>query len=150
MTKSKESWNKKELEKKKGKKRQDKAAKKEERKANAKEGKSFEDMIAYMDEYGNISSTPPDPTKKVSVKVEDIEIGVRKVEHVKQETVRKGTVTFFNNSKGYGFIRDSESGESVFAHVNGLIDPISEGNLVTFEVEQGHRGPNAIGVKIVR
>ena len=77
MAKSHETWNKKEAEKKKQKKRKDKEAKKEERKANAKEGKtSLDEMMAYVDEYGNISSTPPDPTKKIVIKEEDIEIGI--------------------------------------------------------------------------
>ena len=62
MGKSQETWNKKENEKKKEKKKKEKEARREERKANAKEGNSFE--IAYVDEFGNFSSTPPDPTKK--------------------------------------------------------------------------------------
>ena len=150
MAKSKETWNKKELEKKREKKKKDKALKKEERKANAKEGKTFEDMIAYMDENGNITSTPPDPRKKISVKLEDIEIGVPKYESVKMDPIRKGTVTFFNNAKGYGFIKDSETQESIFVHANGLLEPIGENNKVTFEVEMGQKGPNAVGVKVVR
>ena len=63
MGKSQETWNKKENEKKKEKKKKEKEARREERKANAKEGNSFE--IAYVDEFGNFSSTPPDPTKKI-------------------------------------------------------------------------------------
>src|SRR5258708_2021125 len=114
MAKSKETWNKKELEKKREKKKKDKELRKEERKANAKEGKSFEDMIAYQDENGNITSTPPDPQKKRIIRVEDIEIGVPKYETVKLDPIRKGIVTFFNNSKGYGFIKDSETQESIF------------------------------------
>ena len=150
MAKSKETWNKKELEKKREKKKKDKALKKEERKANNKEGKTFEDMIAYMDENGNITSTPPDPRKKISVKLEDIEIGVPKYEAVKMDPIRKGVVTFFNNAKGYGFIKDSETQESIFVHANGLLEPIGENNKVTFEVEMGQKGPNAVGVKVVR
>ncbi len=61
MSKSQETWNKKEREKKKQKSRQDKLEKRQERKENAKEGKSFDDMLAYIDENGNLSSTPPDP-----------------------------------------------------------------------------------------
>ena len=64
MSKSQETWNKKEAEKKRAKKKQDKEQKKEERKANAGGSSSFEDMLAYVDEYGNITSTPPDPLKK--------------------------------------------------------------------------------------
>jgi cold shock CspA family protein len=150
MAKSKETWNKKETEKKKQKKRQDKEQKKEERRANNKEGKSFEDMIAYIDENGNITSTPPDPLKKKVIRAEDIEIGVPKQANISQrDTVRKGIVTFFNDSKGYGFIKDLETQESVFVHVNGLTQLIKENNKVSFEVEMGQKGPIAVNVKIV-
>lgn len=149
MGKSQETWNKKETEKKKQKKRKDKEQKKEERKANAKDGSNLEDMLAYVDENGNISSTPPDPTKKQKIREEDIQIGVPKQENVKMEIVRTGIVTFFNDSKGYGFIKDQETQESIFVHVNGLIDPIKENNKVNFEIEMGHKGPNAVKVKLV-
>jgi cold shock CspA family protein len=150
MAKSKETWNKKETEKKKQKKRQDKEQKKEERRANNKEGKSFEDMIAYIDENGNITSTPPDPMKKKVIRAEDIEIGVPKQANISQrDVVRKGIVTFFNDSKGYGFIKDLETQESVFVHVNGLTQLIKENNKVSFEVEMGQKGPIAVNVKIV-
>jgi cold shock CspA family protein len=149
MGKSQETWNKKETEKKKQKKRKDKEAKKEERKAHAKDGSNLDEMLAYVDENGNISSTPPDPTKKRQIKEEDIQIGVPKQDNTKYEVVRTGIVTFFNDSKGYGFIKDQETQESVFVHVNGLIEPIKENNKVSFEVEMGHKGPNAVKVKLV-
>jgi cold shock CspA family protein len=149
MAKSQDTWNKKEMEKKGLKKRQDKEQKKEERKANAKEGTSFNDMIAYVDEYGNLSSTPPTGIRRESsVRAEDIQIGVPKRIDVVQDTLRKGIVTFFNDSKGYGFIKDSETQESIFVHANGLLDPIKDNNKVTFEVEMGHKGPNAVKVKL--
>ena len=152
MAKSHETWNKKEAEKKKEKKRKDKEAKREERKANAKEGKtSLDDMMAYVDEYGNITSTPPDPTKKIVIKEEDIEIAVpRNRNAVQNDVVRKGTVAFFNDSKGYGFIKDQETQESIFVHINSLVDPIKENNRVSFEVEMGPKGPNAVNVKLIR
>lgn len=148
MGKSQETWNKKENEKKRLKKKQEKEARKEERRANAKAGNSFE--IAYVDEFGNFSSTPPDPKNKVSVKQEDIQVSVPKhAAPSPADLIRKGTVTFFNDSKGYGFIKDSETQESVFVHVNGLIDPIKEGSRVSFEVEMGQKGPNAVRVKLI-
>src|SRR6187402_1033009 len=152
MAKSHETWNKKEAEKKKQKKRKDKEAKKEERKANAKEGKtSLDEMMAYVDEYGNITSTPPDPTKKIVIKEEDIEIGIPRNRNASQvDVVRKGIVTFFNDSKGYGFIMDQDSQDSIFVHINGLVDPIKENNKVSFEVEMGPKGPNAVNVKLVK
>jgi cold shock CspA family protein len=149
MGKSQETWNKKETEKKKQKKRKDKEQKKEERRANAKDGSNLENMLAYVDENGNISATPPDPTKKQKIREQDIQIGVPKQENVKLDILRTGIVTFFNDSKGYGFIKDQETQESIFVHVNGLIDPIKENNKVNFEIEMGHKGPNAVKVKLV-
>lgn len=149
MAKSQETWNKKEREKAKQKSKQEKAEKKQERKAAGKEGKSLDDMMAYIDENGNISSTPPDPSKKRIINVEDIEIGVPKQRPVDpSELIRKGTVTFFNEQKGYGFIKDQQSQESVFVHVNNLTEAIKENNKVTFEVEMGPKGANAVNVKL--
>ena len=72
MVKSKESWNKKEVEKNRLKKKKDKEQKKMERRANPKGGSSLDDMIAYVDEDGRITSTPPDPKNKKVIKEEDI------------------------------------------------------------------------------
>jgi cold shock CspA family protein len=149
MSKSQETWNKKEVEKKRAKKKQDKEQKKEERKANG--SSSFEDMLAYVDEYGNITSTPPDPLKKIVIKEEDIQIAIPKLADIAPvDTVRKGIVTFFNDSKGYGFIKDSDTQESIFVHINGLVDSIKENNKVSFEVEMGPKGPNAVNVKLAK
>jgi cold shock CspA family protein len=147
MGKSQETWNKKENEKKKQKKKKDKEAKREERKANPK-GSSFE--IAYVDEFGNFSSTPPDPASRAKVREEDIQISVPRHTVSKEDLIRKGVVTFFNDSKGYGFIRDLETQESVFVHVNNTTEQIKENSRVTFEVEMGPKGPNAVKVKITR
>lgn len=150
MGRSQETWNKKETEKKKQKKRKEKEERKEERKANAGENTSLEDMMAYVDEYGNITSTPPDPTKvKKIISADDIVIGVPKHDpSAPVDVIRKGIVTFFNESKGYGFIKDSGNQESIFVHANGLVDQIKENNKVTFEIEMGPKGPNAVSVKL--
>ncbi len=147
MGRSQETFNKKEKEKKKAKERQEKAEKMEERKANAKKGKSLDEMMAYIDENGNISNTPPDPRKKKVVNVEDIQIGVPKYEANEEEAIRNGVVTFFNDAKGFGFIKDLQTQESVFIHVNQLTERIGENDKVTFEVEMGPKGPSAINVK---
>jgi cold shock CspA family protein len=145
-----ESWNKKEREKKKQKERKDKAEKMQERKEKTKDGRSQSNMIAYVDEYGNFSSTPPDPRKKVDIKLEDIEIGVPKyVEPTEAERTRNGKVTFFNHDKGFGFIKDIKSQESLFVHANNLSESIQENDKVSFEVEMGQRGPMAVNVKII-
>jgi cold shock CspA family protein len=146
-----ETWNKKEREKKKQQNKKEKAERKQERKENAKDGKSFDDMLAYLDENGNLSSIPPDPRKKIVTKLEDIEIGVPKQEPLNPEDlIRKGIVTFFNDAKGYGFIKDMETQESVFVHINSLTEEIKEHNKVTFEVQMGPKGASAVNVKLVK
>ena len=121
-----------------------------ERKEKAKDGKSFNDMIAYVDEFGNFSPTPPDPRKKVQIKLEDIEIGVPKyVPPTAEELMRTGKVTFFNNEKGFGFIKDGLSQESVFVHANNLSGSVQENDKVSFEIEMGQRGAMAVNVKIL-
>ena len=150
MGKSQETFNKKEKEKKRLKKKQEKLQKKEDRKAHSDKGKSLEDMFAYVDYNGNICSTPPDPTKKNVIKIEDIQIGISKQAPIDPaDLIRKGTVTFFNESKGYGFIKDHETQESVFVHVNDLEGPVKENNKVTFETEMGQKGINAVRVKLI-
>ncbi len=64
--------------------------------------------------------------------------------------MKKGTVKFFNNSKGYGFIKPDDSSEDVFVHQTGLIDQIRENDQVQFEIEQGKKGLNAINVEVIR
>ncbi len=148
MAKSQETFGKKEKQKKKLKERQDKKEKMDERKAHAKKGKSLDEMMAYLDENGNISSTPPDPRRKMTFKVEDMQIGVPKQEDIDPaDLVRSGVVTFFNEDKGFGFINDLQTQERVFIHINQLSEPIKENDKVTFEVEMGPKGPSAINVK---
>lgn len=59
-----------------------------------------------------------------------------------------GTVKFFNEGKGFGFITPDQGGKEVFAHVTGLIDQIREGDSVSYDVEEGKKGPSAVNVKI--
>ena len=147
MARSTETFSKKEKEKARLKKSKDKKEKAEDRKANAGKGKSLEDMMAYIDEHGNITSTPPDPSRKIKINVEDIPIGVAKQQDLPHDTVRNGVVSFFNESKGYGFIKDLQTQESIFVHINALTEPLKENNMVTFETEQGQKGLSAIKVK---
>ena len=150
MARSKETLGKKELEKKKLKKRKEKEARKEERKANSG-GQSFEDMLVYVDENGQLTSTPPDPTKKIEVDADSIVLGARNSNAgYVEDPLRKGTVTFFNTSKGYGFIKDSETGESIFVHINGLVDQVNENDKVNFETERGPKGMNAVNVTLIK
>ncbi|MPQ47878.1 cold-shock protein [Marinifilum sp. N1E240] len=59
-----------------------------------------------------------------------------------------GTVKFFNESKGFGFIKNSETQEDIFVHVTGLIDKIDQGDNVTYDVVEGKKGLNAVNVKM--
>lgn len=61
--------------------------------------------------------------------------------------MNKGTVKFFNESKGFGFIVNESTGEEVFVHVSGIIDTIKEGDTVTFDTERGKKGMNAVNVQ---
>ena len=145
MARSQETYNKKEKEKKRLKKRQDKLVKKEERKNQP--GDSFDDMIMYVDENGNFTDTPPDPTKKKKIKAENIEIGVPRREEEEVNPIHRGKIEFFNESKGFGFIKDLDNQEKYFVHVNGLLDEVVENDKVTFELEKGMKGMNAVRVK---
>jgi cold shock CspA family protein len=148
MGRSQESFNKKEVRKKKEKKRQDKEKKRLARKEGEKKG-GLDDMIAYVDENGRLTDTPPDPASKKKTKAEDIEISIpRQDPSEKADPIRRGRLTFYNDSKGYGFIRDAETQESIFVHVNEFQDDIMEGNMVSFEVEKGQKGPAAVRVKL--
>ena len=61
----------------------------------------------------------------------------------------KGTVKFFNDSKGFGFITEEGSNTEHFVHISGLIDEFREGDLVEFDLEEGRKGLNAVNVKVV-
>ena len=141
------SFNKRELEKKKEQKRKEKQQRKEERKAGGVS--SLDDMIAYVDENGVITSTPPDPTKKQEVDLENISISTPKKEAT-EEIVLKGRVEHFNVDKGYGFIKNLSGIEKYFFHVSNAPASIAEGNMVTFELERGERGINAVKIVLVK
>jgi CspA family cold shock protein len=62
--------------------------------------------------------------------------------------MNKGTVKFFNETKGFGFIKDQESGQEYFVHATGLIDQVDKDDEVTFELKEGRKGLNAVDVKL--
>jgi len=148
MGRSQETFHKKDVRAKKEKKRKEKLAKKEAKKEAGKSG--MDEMIAYVDEFGNFSSTPPDPDKKKEeIDIDSISISTPKSENIEMEdTVRIGVVSFFNDAKGFGFIRDTETQESVFVHINNVLEEIKENNMVKYEVEMGPKGPTAMNVKV--
>ncbi len=149
MAKSQQTYNKSEKEKKRLKKREDKQKKKEARKIASKEGGGGI-QFAYVDHDGHLTDTPPDPSKKIKVDADSIILGIPKKEEGDEEPidpVRKGKVSFFDSSKGFGFIIDEENQEKYFTHVSGLIDEIAENDKVTFELVKGMKGMNAVRVK---
>lgn len=153
MAKSQQTFNKSEKEKKRLKKREEKRKKMEARKLEKEESGKKGIEFAYLDHHGNLTDTPPDPSKKIKVKAKNIEISIPKtLESDREEIdpVRNGTVSFFDSSKGFGFIVDLENQEKYFCHVSGLIDEITEGNKVSFELEKGMKGMNAVKVTLVK
>lgn len=150
MGRSQETFGKKEVRNKREKKRKEKEEKRARKKSEGKKS-SFEDMIAYVDELGMITSTPPDPSRKTIVDAESIELTVPRNKSANiPDFMRKGIVTFFNEKKGFGFIRDLESHQSIFVHANSLLEPIIENNIVVFELGKGPRGPSAMKVKLFK
>ncbi len=139
------SYNKKEVEKNKQQKRKEKLQRKEERRNNPVD--SFEDMLAYVDVNGVILNTPPDLDKRKVVNVEDIDISTPKKEDLNEPELR-GRVEFFNSDKGYGFIKLVGSTDKYFFHVSNAPTSISEGNMVTFELERGQKGMNAVRISV--
>ena len=149
MASTPHGFNTREKEKKRQKKREEKEKKRQARRAEAKEnggGIPF----AYVDQYGNLTDTPPEPGEKEEIDASSIELGIPKKEDVEEEfdPIRKGKVAFFDNSKGFGFIMDTETQEKHFVHVSGLIDQIAENDKVVFELEKGQRGMNAVRVNL--
>ncbi len=141
------SFTKRDLEKKKQEKRLAKQQKKEERKNNGTS--SFEDMIAYVDENGMITDTPPiSNNKPQEVDMSTIEVSTPRRTEEPIELVHEGRIEHFNVSKGYGFVKDLKNAEKYFFHISGLIDNIIENNIVTFELEKGSRGMNAVKIKL--
>lgn len=146
MARSQNSFNKREREKLKEKKRKEKESKKLAKKENQKSS-SFEDMIAYVDQNGNIVSEPPDKSENEKVDPESIEISVPKKEKVEDED-KTGTVVYFNQDKGYGFIQDSRTQDKVFVHINQVSIELKEGIKVSYEIEKGPKGYIAVNVQM--
>lgn len=141
------SYNKRDIEKKKQEKRLEKQKRKEERKANAGSG-SLDDMIAYVDENGVITDTPPDPIRKQEIDIDDIVVSTPKKEDVGEPEPNKGRVEYFDRNKGYGFIKSAANMDKYFFHISSAPAGIDEGDKVTFELERGKKGMNAVNIII--
>ena len=140
------SADKRENEKKRLAKREEKLKKKESRKLSGTS--SFDDMIAYVDENGMITSTPPtEDIKKEEINPDEIIIATPKKEE-EEPTILRGRVEFFNESRGFGFIKDLSGVEKYFFHVNNVVGNIAENNIVTFDLERGVKGMNAVNISL--
>jgi len=148
MANSQNTFNKKEMEKNRLKKRLDKQKKREARKSNS-QGGGLDNMLAYVNEFGTIIDTPPDPSKKIKTDVNSIQISIPQREVKETKAVRDGIVEFFNDSKGFGFIKETDTQDKYFVHIKGLTETIKENDRVTFEVERGPKGMIAVRVKKV-
>jgi cold shock CspA family protein len=148
MGRSQETSNKKEVRTRKEKKRKEKEQKRIKKKSEGKT--SFNDMIAYVDEFGKITSTPPDLNNKIEIAAENIDLSAKKNSHSTPDFVQKGIVVTFNDSKGYGFIRDTKSGQSIFVHATNILEPIKEKDIVSFETGKGPKGLTAMKVKLFK
>jgi cold shock CspA family protein len=146
MGRSKQTSMKKEKENKKRQKRLKKEEKRVARAANSNKGKGFDSMIAYVDEFGQFSDTPPDLTKRKDLDLEDISLGGKRQERDTAGDKSEGKISYFNEEKGYGFIRDSKTRESVFFHLNSAKQPLRLNDSVVFEKVRGPKGMNATAV----
>ena len=134
---------KRENEKKRLAKREEKQKKKDSKKLSSKS--SFDDMIAYVDENGMITSTPAENIKKEEINLDEIIIATPKKED-EEPVILRGRVEFFNEARGFGFIKDLAGVDKYFFHVNNVVGNISEGNIVTFDLERGVKGMNAVNI----
>ena len=146
-----EFFSKRDREKKKQQAKKEKEERKRERKEQARDGNSLSEMIAYLDENGNLTSTPPDPSKRREFNIEDIQIGTPKLEdRVQEEKFDEGVVTYFNEEKGFGFIRHIQTKQSIFVHNKQLSSPVQINNKVRFVIAKGLKGPEATQVSIIK
>lgn len=141
-----DTFNKKSLQQKKAKKKQDKLEKKAERKLNNDKGKDLDDMIVYLDEYGNLTDVHPDLQKKTKIKASDIQLGAAPI----LEEAYTGMISLFFEDKGYGFITEDHSRNTVFVHINSFTEPLKEKDRVTYEKEKTVKGFAAIKVKKIK
>ena len=148
MGRSKETFGKKDVRNKQAKKRKEKEKRKLEKKEQGKRG-NLDDMLAWVDENGMITSTPPDLTQKTKIEAENIVVGVPKAQRRKNNRIRSGRLKSFDESRGFGFIIDEQTNESVFVHANDCKEPIKTGNRVEFETEKGLKGLKAVNVKVL-
>jgi cold shock CspA family protein len=139
-----ETFAKKELQKKRAKKKQDKLEKKEERKNNNNKGKSFEDMIVYLDENGNLTDVHPDK----QIKGKPIEPRSNQNSKDNVEAIEfTGTISSFFKDKNFGFIVEDITNANIFIHGNSVQESINIRDRVSYKKEKTAKGYAAFAVK---
>lgn len=138
-----ESFTKKEYTKKKIKKSQEKQLRREDRKENNNRGKSFEDMIVYVDVNGHFTAVPPH--------LQNRDADLAKAKKAQESAARHnddftGIVNYISD-KGFGFITEDKTGESVFFHIGELTQTFEKNNKVTYKKELGAKGYQAVDLK---
>ena len=142
-----DSFSKKENFKKKVQKKKEKAMRREDRKDSNDKGKTLDDMIMYVDENGQLTSTPPDRSLREEIDVNDIQLGAAPIEP--EEKLKIGTITFLSE-KGYGFITEEKHKENIFFHSNNCTELVKKGNKVSFEIEKSPKGLAAMDIKVIK
>lgn len=150
MAKSQETYNKKERTKKRLQRRKEKELRRDEKRLEGPaEPKGLDDMLAYVDENGNISLTPPDPKKMKKVVAEEILVSTPKdseLEGANEPT--RGEIIHFDSSKGYGFISDSMTKERIFYHISAIVgQELEVGDKVEYAAIKTPRGFQAETLK---
>ena len=144
-----DTFSKKERQKKKAKKKQEKMERREERKQNNNKGKSLEELLVYVDEFGNITDVPPEKQNRSELSLDDIQLGAAPMIEVEKEDLT-GVLKSFFPDKAYGFILEDNTKDSVFVHSNSFLEPIVENDKVSYEKERTPKGFAAINVKKVK
>lgn len=146
MAKSQQTFNKLEREKNRAKKREVKRKKMAARREAKARGEYKQDEFVYVDYNGNFTETPPDPAEKEQISLESIVISPTKKEELDSRV--QGKVTFYDEEKGFGFIKNPLNQDSYFFHFSECEDLLSVGDKVEFELIRGEKGMNA--VKIIK
>ena len=140
-----ESFSKKENFKKKSHKQKERAMRREERKESNDKGKDLNDMIMYVDAYGQLTSTPPDKSLNADIDIISIRLGAAPIEA--EDPIKSGVITFLSE-KGYGFITQANSQDTIFFHTNNCTEMVKKGNKVSYEVEKSPKGLVAVEIKV--
>ena len=144
-----ETFSKRERRKKKIERRREKELRRDERRNTVTKGKSLDEMMAYVDENGNLSETPPDPKKSYTIAAEEIVIDIPKAAPADSEELPTGVISYFDPAKGYGFIVDEQTKERLFVHVKSLVQPdmeLNTGDRVSYTAMRSQRGMQAVAV----